>query len=107
MEALKTIKLIGNKNDGCVFISFKYRVTKGFKFHARPQTGAYSCLGYWDSFIVFWDMIKTSFREIGKSFRDFGTSFRHLWTKSQESGQAKKSSQGLVRDVYPARFFLF
>ena len=21
----------------------KYRVTKGFKFHARPQTGAYSC----------------------------------------------------------------
>ena len=29
---------------GCVFISSKYRVTKGFKFHARPQTGAYSCL---------------------------------------------------------------
>jgi hypothetical protein len=28
---------------GCVFISSKYRVTKGFKFHARPQTGAYSC----------------------------------------------------------------
>ena len=67
----------------------------------------YSFLGYWDSFIVFWDMIKTSFRDIGKSFRDFGTSFWHLWTKSQESGQAKKSSQGLVRDVCPARFFLF
>ena len=29
--------------EGCVFISSKYRVTKGFKFHARPQTGAYSC----------------------------------------------------------------
>ena len=45
-------------------------------------------------------MIKTSFRDIGKSFRDFGTSFRHLWTKSQESGQAKKkftrSSPGCV-----------
>ena len=25
-------------------MSSKYRVTKGFKFHARPQTGAYSCL---------------------------------------------------------------
>ena len=24
-------------------MSSKYRVTKGFKFHARPQTGAYSC----------------------------------------------------------------
>ena len=24
-------------------ISSKYRVTKGFKFHAQPQTGAYSC----------------------------------------------------------------
>ena len=33
------------KGLGCVFISSKYRVTKGFKFHARrPQTGAYSCL---------------------------------------------------------------
>ena len=40
MEALKAIKIIGNQN---VFISSKYRVTKGFKFHARPQTGAYSC----------------------------------------------------------------
>ena len=27
-------------------MSSKYRVTKGFKFHARPQTGAYSCLTY-------------------------------------------------------------
>ena len=27
----------------CFFFFFKYRVTKGFKFHARPQTGAYSC----------------------------------------------------------------
>ena len=27
-------------------MSSKYRVTKGFKFHARPQTGAYSCLIY-------------------------------------------------------------
>ena len=48
MEALKAIKIIGNQNDGmdygCVFISSKYWVTKDFKFHARPQTGAYSCL---------------------------------------------------------------
>ena len=49
MEALKAIKIIGNQNDGsyalglCLYFS-KYRVTKGFKFHARPQTGAYSCL---------------------------------------------------------------
>ena len=47
MEALKAIKISGNQNDvnceGCVFISSKYRVTKGFKFHARPETGAYSC----------------------------------------------------------------
>ena len=47
MEALKAIKIIGNQNDvnckGCVFISSKYQVTKGFKFHAQPQTGAYSC----------------------------------------------------------------
>ena len=42
MEALKAIKIIGNQNDGRdVFISSKYRVTKGFKFHARLQTGAY------------------------------------------------------------------
>ena len=27
-------------------MSSKYRVTKGFKFHARPQTGAYSCYFY-------------------------------------------------------------
>ena len=40
MEALKAIKIIGNQNDGraVFFISSKYRVTKGFKFHARPQT---------------------------------------------------------------------
>ena len=47
MEALKAIKIIGNQNDvnckGCVFIFSKYQVTKGFKFHAQPQTGAYSC----------------------------------------------------------------
>ena len=45
MEALKAIKI--NQNDGrasCGFMSSKYRVTKGFKFHAQPQTGAYSCL---------------------------------------------------------------
>ena len=29
--------------EGLYFYSSKYRVTKGFKFHARPQTGAYSC----------------------------------------------------------------
>ena len=50
MEALKAIKIIGNQNDvnckGCVFISSNYQVTKGFKFHAQPQTGAYSCLNY-------------------------------------------------------------
>ena len=28
---------------GFVFISSKCRVTKGFEFHARPRTGAYSC----------------------------------------------------------------
>ena len=46
MGALKAIKI--NQNDGkAVFLCLpktKYRVTKGFKFHARPQTGAYSCL---------------------------------------------------------------
>ena len=45
MGALKAIKI--NQNDGrAVFLCLpktKYRVTKGFKFHARPQTGAYSC----------------------------------------------------------------
>ena len=48
MEALKAIEIIGNQNNvnckGCVFISSKYRVTKGSKFHAQPQTGAYSCI---------------------------------------------------------------
>ena len=48
MGALKAIKI--NQNDGrAVFLCLpktKYRVTKGFKFHARPQTGAYSCLTY-------------------------------------------------------------
>ena len=47
MEALKAIKIIGNQNDGrAVFLFLSnagYGVTKGFKFHARPQTGAYSC----------------------------------------------------------------
>ena len=46
MGALKAIKI--NQNDGrAVFLCLpktKYRVTKGFKFHARSQTGAYSCL---------------------------------------------------------------
>ena len=32
--------------EGLFFIFSKYRVTKGFKFHARPQTGAYSCYYY-------------------------------------------------------------
>ena len=46
MEALKAIKIIGNQNDGravFLFLPNTGRVTKGFKFHARPQTGAYSC----------------------------------------------------------------
>ena len=29
--------------EGLCFYSSKYRVTKGLKFHAQPQTGAYSC----------------------------------------------------------------
>ena len=32
--------------EGLCFYSSKYRVTKGFKFHAQPQTGAYSCCSY-------------------------------------------------------------
>ena len=32
--------------EGLCFYSSKYRVTKGFKFNAQPQTGAYSCSGY-------------------------------------------------------------
>ena len=32
--------------EGLCFYSSKYRVTKGFKFHAQPQTGAYSCYSY-------------------------------------------------------------
>ena len=32
--------------EGLCFYSSKYRVTKGFKFHAQPQTGAYSCWLY-------------------------------------------------------------
>ena len=47
METLKAIKIIGNhQNDGravFLFLPNTARVTKGFKFHARPQTGAYSC----------------------------------------------------------------
>ena len=45
MEALKANKIIGNQNDGMAeFLFFQIRrVTKGFKFHAQPQTGAYSC----------------------------------------------------------------
>ena len=57
MEALKAIKIIGNQNDvnckGCVFISSKYQVTKGFKFHAQPQTGAYSCFVLLANLIMF------------------------------------------------------
>ena len=46
MEALKAIKIIGNQNDGrAVFYFFQIPGNNlGFKFHARPQTGAYSCL---------------------------------------------------------------
>ena len=45
MEALKAIKIIGNQNDGRAgfFYFFQIPGNKGFKFHARPQTGAYSC----------------------------------------------------------------
>ena len=46
MEALNAIKIIGNQNDGravFLFLPNTGYVTKGFKFHARPQTGAYSC----------------------------------------------------------------
>ena len=49
MEALKAIKIIRNQDDGWAVFLFlpisKYHVTKGFKFHARLQTSAYSCLG--------------------------------------------------------------
>ena len=46
MEALKAIKIIGNQIDGRAVFLFlpNTGVTKGFKFHAQPQTGAYSCL---------------------------------------------------------------
>ena len=38
MEALKAIKIIGNQNDGkAVFISSKYRVTKGLNFMRDPK----------------------------------------------------------------------
>ena len=41
MEALKAIEIIGNQNDvnckGCVFISSKYRVTKGLNFMRDPK----------------------------------------------------------------------
>ena len=48
MEALKAIKIIGNQNDGrAVFFVFQIPgSSKGFKFHALPKTGAYSCLQY-------------------------------------------------------------
>ena len=39
--------------EGLFFISSKYRVTKGFKFHARPQTGANSCLPPFSQYPVF------------------------------------------------------
>ena len=29
--------------EGLFFYFSKHRVTKGFKFHAQPQAGAYSC----------------------------------------------------------------
>ena len=32
---------------------FFYRVTKGFKFHARPQTGAYSCFFSYAGILIF------------------------------------------------------
>ena len=53
MEAFITIKIIGIQNDGraVFFISSKYRVTKVFKFHARPQTGAYSCFSGKQGFV--------------------------------------------------------
>ena len=38
--------------EGLCFYSSKYRVTKGFKFHAQPQTGAYSCLRFEGSWML-------------------------------------------------------
>ena len=38
--------------EGLCFYSSKYRVTKGFKFHAQPQTGAYSCHNCSSSFLA-------------------------------------------------------
>ena len=38
---------------GCVFISSKYRVTKGFKFHSRPKTGLYSCLNWAQKYPIY------------------------------------------------------
>ena len=34
-------KIVDNQNGGCVFLFPKYRVSKGFQFHAQPQTGPY------------------------------------------------------------------
>ena len=36
-----------------VFLFFQIPGKKGFKFHAQPQTGAYSC--YFCRNIIFWD----------------------------------------------------
>ena len=60
MEALKANKIIGNQNDGrAVFLFFQIPVlvTKGFKFHAQPQTGAYSCCSKMLPSWVNWSII--------------------------------------------------
>ena len=59
-------------------MSSKYRVTKGFKFHARPQTGAYSCsfftelvlLSLYDTEFILFHRVLLSFYDTEFIFLD-------------------------------------
>ena len=58
--------------EGLCFYSSKFRVTKGFKYHAQPQTGAYSCwqkngrLFCFDLFVCFQAMPKNPNNQFNK-----------------------------------------
>ena len=55
MEALKANKIIGSQNDGRAVFLFLPNLPgkKGFKFHAQPQTGPYSCWFYSHVCVIF------------------------------------------------------
>ena len=82
----------------------KYRVTKGFKFHARPQTGAYSCLKLVSEILYLFlaENGRLLFVWFVATLSDFGLLFLDRSTRRAEK-DANKETIILCRQVSTGR----